>query len=109
MGSKEYSESQAFYRDLGFVEKVLSTDMCLFTTEGLGFYLHDAFVKDWVDNTLLFLEVAAVDKFWADVVALDLTSKYRTVRLKPICDLEWGRECFIHDPSGILWHIGQFN
>lgn len=83
--------------------------MCLFVTNGLGFYLQDAFVKDWVDNTMLFLEVADVDRFWSDVVALDLPSRYPTVRFKPICDLEWGRECFIHDPSGILWHIGQFN
>jgi len=21
---------------------------------------------------------------------------------------DWGKECFVHDPSGILWHIGEF-
>jgi len=22
--------------------------------------------------------------------------------------LHWGKECFLHDPSGILWHFGEF-
>ena len=23
--------------------------------------------------------------------------------------LDWGNEFFLHDPSGILWHIGKFH
>ncbi|PZO24508.1 MAG: glyoxalase, partial [Flavobacteriaceae bacterium] len=26
----------------------------------------------------------------------------------PIRNHDWGRECFLHDPSGILWHFGEF-
>ncbi|MEE9409062.1 MAG: hypothetical protein V3V28_13420 [Polaribacter sp.] len=44
-----------FYRDFGFYEVVLSEDMSLFKVENhLGFYLQKAFVKDWVDNSMLF-------------------------------------------------------
>ena len=83
-------------------------NMSLFTTDGLGFYLQDAYVQDWIDNTMLFLEVEDAERFWNELQALDITAKYKSVKLKPIRVLDWGKECFIHDPSGILWHIGEF-
>jgi hypothetical protein len=82
--------------------------MSYFNTNGLGFYLQKAYVKDWVDNSMIFLEVDDVSRFWDELFALNLTAKYKNVRLAPIRELDWGRECFLHDPSGILWHIGEF-
>ena len=82
IGAKDFDLSRRFYHDLGFTEIVLFDNMSLFTTDAIGFYLQDAYVKDWVDNTMVFVEVADVD--------------------------DWGRECFLHDPSGILWHFGAF-
>ena len=70
--------------------------------------MQDADVKDWIDNLMVFMEVEDVDQYWNELLALDLTTKYKNVRLTPIRKLEWGRECFLHDPSGILWHFGQF-
>lgn len=108
IGAKDFKLSREFYSDLGFQEIVLFHDMSLFLTGGLGFYLQDAYVKDWIDNTMLFLEVEDVERFWEELQALDITNKYKSVKLKPIRVLDWGKECFIHDPSGILWHIGEF-
>lgn len=82
--------------------------MSLFTSGQFGFYLQDAYVKDWVDNTMVFMEVKDVSHFWKELVDLDLESKYENIKLTPIRILEWGRECFVHDPSGILWHFGEF-
>ena len=108
IGAKNFELSRQFYRDLEFEERVISHDMSLFLTGGLGFYLQDAYVQDWVDNTMLFLEVDDVERFWNELVTLDLPAKYEAVRLVPIRNLDWGRECFLHDPSGILWHFGEF-
>jgi len=108
IGAKNYDESRSFYRDLGFQESILTSNMSIFKTEGLGFYLQDAYVKDWIDNSMIFLEVDDVGRFWNELLTLDLTTKYKTVKLIPICEYDWGRECFLHDPSGILWHIGEF-
>ncbi len=108
IGAKNFQISRQFYKDLGFEESVLSHDMSYFKSESIGFYLQDAYVKDWVDNTMIFMEVEDVHRFWEELVALDLPSKYDTVRLVPIREMEWGRECFLHDPSGILWHFGAF-
>lgn len=108
IGAQNFEVSRSFYRDLGFEEKVLFHNMSYFKTEGMGFYLQDAYVKDWVDNTMVFLEVDDVKRFYDELLALDLTSKYENVRLTPIRVYDWGRECFLHDPSGILWHFGEF-
>ena len=109
IGAKDYEVSRSFYRDLGFQEKILFPDMCLFKTDRIGFYLQNAYVQDWIDNSMIFLEVDDVDRHWNQLLALDLTSKYQGVKLTPVRNYDWGRECFLHDPSGILWHFGQFN
>lgn len=108
LGATDYEVSRAFYRDLGFEETVLFPNMSLFSTGDMGFYLQRANVKDWIENTMVFLEVEDVARFWDDLVALGLPDKYPGVRLTPIRHEAWGRECFVHDPSGILWHFGQF-
>lgn len=108
IGALDFDISRSFYRDLGFEETTLGPDMSVFKTGSMAFYLQKAYVKDWVDNTMIFLEVDDVDRYWNELVALDLPSKYEGVRLTPIRNEAWGRECFLHDPSGILWHFGQF-
>ncbi len=108
IGAANFELSRSFYRDLGFNESILTHNMSYFGTEAYGFYLQDAYIKDWIDNTMVFLEVNDVDRFWSELVLLDLTSKYDHVKLTPIRTNDWGKECFVHDPSGILWHFGEF-
>jgi len=108
IGAKNFGLSRSFYQDLGFEESVLTPTMSYFKTRGLGFYLQDAYVQDWIDNSMIFLEVEDVERHWNELLALDLTAKYKNVRLTPIREMDWGKECFLHDPSGILWHFGEF-
>lgn len=108
IGAKNYEISRSFYRDLGFEEVVLSPSMSYFNSKTVGFYLQDAYVKDWIDNTMVFMEVEEVKQFYSELLALNLPSKYEGVRVVPIRQLDWGSECFVHDPSGVLWHFGEF-
>jgi catechol 2,3-dioxygenase-like lactoylglutathione lyase family enzyme len=108
IGARDYAQSRSFYRDLGFEEVVLSDTMCLFETGETGFYLQKAYVKDWIDNSMIFLEVDDAECYYKELLALDLPAKYPGVRLTPVQHNDWGSECFLHDPSGILWHFGQF-
>lgn len=110
IGAKDYEQSRNFYKDLGFEESIITGNMSYFKiNETLGFYLQNAYVKDWVDNTMIFLEVENVDEHWNELQKLTLPQKYKGVRITPIKNLDWGREYFLHDPSGVLWHFGQFN
>jgi catechol 2,3-dioxygenase-like lactoylglutathione lyase family enzyme len=108
IGAKNFDLSRSFYSDLGFKETALGGNFSVFEMGNFAFYLQDAYVKDWVDNTMIFLEVEDLDAFWAKLEALNLTTKYNEVKLIPIRDLHWGRVFFLHDPSGILWQIGAF-
>ncbi len=109
IGAINFEESRQFYKDLGFQESVVAKNMSYFSiSETLGFYLQDGYVKDWVDNSMIFLEVDNVDEYWEELKSLGLQHKYKNVRLTPIKKLDWGKECFMHDPSGILWHFGEF-
>ena len=109
IGAKNFEQSRNFYRDFGFEETVLSPDMSVFYTGELAFYLQRAYVQDWIDNSMIFLEVEDVERFWKELQTLDLPAKYEGVKLTPIRTYDWGRECFVHDPSGILWHFGEFS
>lgn len=109
IGAKDFEESRNFYKDLGFTELNLSENMSVFKVdEKLSFYLQKAYVKDWVDNSMLFLEVDNIDEYLSEIKSKNLIEKYPKVRLSEIVENDWGKEFFLHDPSGILWHIGCF-
>ena len=109
IGARDFAVSRRFYRTFGFTEVVLSPGMSYFSLQNVGFYLQDAYVRDWIDNTMLFLEVADVEQYWVELAALDLPGEYEGVRVTPIRQEAWGKEGFVYDPSGVLWHIGEFN
>ena len=110
IGSLNFRESRKFYKDLGWEEIEISTDMMLFKiNDNLAFYLQDYYAKDWVNNTMVFVEVDDIDEYWKELSEKGLVEKYKNVRLTEIKSFDWGRECFLHDPSGVLWHFGVFN
>ena len=109
IGSTDFQQSRAFYREWGFEESVIGPTFSYFqTAPQQGFYLQDYKVKDWINNTMMFLEVEDLDAYWAYLETKNLAAKFKGVRLKPIQKDDWGREFFMYDPSGILWHIGSF-
>jgi catechol 2,3-dioxygenase-like lactoylglutathione lyase family enzyme len=109
LGARDFTASRAFYQALGFQETVLNSGFSVFRYGEFSFYLQDAYVKDWIDNLQVFLEVKDLDALHADLVARKLDQQFPGVRLSAIKTDSWGRECFLHDPSGILWHFGCFN
>ena len=108
IGSKDFNLSRNFYTDLGFTEVSLGEKLSFFKSEAFGFYLQDYYVKDWLDNSMVFVEVDSVERYWKELQELKLPEKYPNAKLTPIKEDSWGKECFVHDPSGVLWHFGEF-
>ena len=108
IGAKNFDISRSFYRDLGFEEHVISHNMSVFNLTKFAFYLQDYYAKEWIENTMLFLEVDSADRYYKELFALDLPARYEGVKLTPVRTETWGKECFLHDPAGILWHFGEF-
>jgi len=110
IGAKNYQESIRFYQILGFDVNAVSHTMSLVkVNDELAFYLQDAYVKDWIENTMIFMEVEELESYWEAVKVLGLTDKFPEVKLSKIKHDTWGNEFFLHDPSGNLWHIGKFH
>ena len=110
IGAKDFEVSRSFYKELGFTEVVIDENLSFFGIgEQQGLYLQRYFVKEWVENSMIILSVNNIDECWKNLIIKDLDSKYEGVKLIPIRDFEWGRECFVHDPSGILLHYCEFN
>jgi len=109
IGAKNYTISRNFYRDLGFEELITSDKMSYFCIGEFGFYLQDYYAKDWIENSMIFLEVDNLEHNLKIIQRLGLTEKYEHVRLSEIKHNQWGNEFFLHDPCGILWHFGKFN
>jgi hypothetical protein len=109
IGSDDFENSKRFYKLLGFKENWSSINMSYFDMDGFGFYLQDAHVQDWIDNSMLFLEVPDLEKEYSHISSLNLPDTFEKVKLSEIIHNDWGSEFFLHDPSGVLWHIGKFN
>lgn len=109
IGARNFDISRNFYSDLGFDEIVISESLSFFRIQEFGFYLQNAYVKDWIDNSMIFYEVDNLETSLNHIKSLNLTEKYDGVRLSEIVFNEWGNEFFLHDPCGILWHFGIFH
>lgn len=110
IGAKDYGISRKFYSELGFKESVIDSKMSLFwVNENLSFYLQDYYVKEWINNSMILLEVDDVVDCRDMLMSKNLHSRYDRVTLSEIKDTPHGREIFMHDPSGVLWHIFQFH
>ncbi|MEM8524226.1 MAG: VOC family protein [Bacteroidota bacterium] len=109
IGAKDFQLSKAFYNQLGFEEIPVGEKMSYFkVSEQMGFYLQDYYVKDWIENSMIFLEVDDLDACYQQLSNKELAERYTNVRFSKIKNEEWGREFFMHDPAGILWHFGSF-
>lgn len=109
IGAKDYDISREFYHVWGFEEVVATAKLSYFHFGTAGFYLQDFYLKDWVENTMLFLEVKSLTDYWEILKAKNLTEKFEGVKLVEPTSFEWGSEGFVYDPSGVLWHVGEFN
>jgi len=108
VGAKDYEASKTFYKMIGFEIIEISSDMCLLKIENFSFYLQDAYVKDWIENTMIFLELDNPEAYLKTLEELNLTNTFKGVKLSKMVYTDWGKEFFLHDPSGVLWHIGNF-
>lgn len=110
IGTEDYKLSQKFYQELGFQCHPVGDKMSYIkVNDQLGFFLQDYYVEDWVNNSMIFLEVEDIEACYKDLTARKLKEKYKKVKLSEIKTWDWGREIFLHDPAGVLWHFGQFN
>ena len=109
IGAKDFNISRSFYTKMDFQEVIIDSTLSYFAAEeGFGFYLQNYYAKQWVENSMIFLEVTELKEWHTRIAALNLPLQFPNVKLSSIRSEKWGQEFFLHDPSGVLWHIGTF-
>ncbi|MEB2779542.1 glyoxalase [Algoriphagus sp. C2-6-M1] len=110
IGAKNYEESIRFYQVLGFDVHTVAEKMSLVrVSDTLAFYLQDAYLKAWCENSMIFLEIKNdLESYWEAIKVLGLPDKFPGTKLSTIQHNDWGNEFFLHDPAGNLWHFGIF-
>ncbi len=105
--AKDFDLSRAFYRALGFQEDH-DKDVAIFTAGKSTFILQRHYQKDWAENFMMHMMVDDLDAWWRHVEALDLPAQFGVSPPEAPAMQSWGlRVAFLHDPSGVLWHIAQ--
>ena len=84
IGAKDFNESRAFYTAFGFEEVPLGK-MSLFKQGNFGFYLQKAYVKDWVNNSMIFLEVENTESHRNAIIKLNLKEELKIKIFSKLC------------------------
>ena len=106
--SKDYQRCREFYKKLGFEETYYSETLIVFQAGGFSFYLQNFYNKTFAENYMMFMEVDDVDEFWKYLEGLNLKNDFPKTRLRAPQTVDWGRECILIDPTGVLWHFATF-
>lgn len=110
VGAEDFQTSRSFYSELVFEESTIDEKMSFFkVNSSLGFYLQDYYVKEWCDNSMVLLEVHNVGEIRKSLIELEVLRKYKNVKVSDIRENEHGKQMFVHDPSGVLWHFFEFS
>lgn len=105
--AKDFETSRAFYEALGF-SKLLDGDVAIFGVGPTSFILQRYFQEDWAGNFMMQLMVDDLEAWWARIEELNLPGRFDIQPPKAPAMQPWGlRVAYVHDPSGVLWHIAQ--
>lgn len=106
--SKDHALSRQFYLDLGFTLNWSNDQVAEFQAGNSRFFLQNYYDKQYAENCMLQLMVSDADAWWQLINDHKLVDKYPGVKAQPPALQPWGlRVLFLHDPSGVLWHIAD--
>ena len=102
--SKDFTVSQQFYRDIGFIGEAASDELMLFTHGDCQFFLQDFYDRSLAEN--LMLQICVTDIQAAHDLCNRTTHKQK---ISAITDERWGRVFYLWGPSGELLHVTQLS
>ncbi len=93
--------------DIGFNKASDESGIAYFYCGNCSFLLQDFYNKTHAEHTMLHLLVEDVSAWHATLKKKNIVTKY-DVQISAVQKQPWGISDFtLHDPSGVLWRIGQ--
>lgn len=106
--AQNYEQSRQFYEALGFVAEYADEKIAIMCGSDASFILQNFYVKELAHNFMVQLVVADCDTWWRDHDPASVAVRFETKSPKKPAVQPWGLKVgFIHDPSGVLWHITE--
>jgi uncharacterized glyoxalase superfamily protein PhnB len=108
--SRDFTNSQNFYRALGF-QVVPLGDKAAHVQFGEGraafaFLLQDFYLKEFAENLMMHLLVDDLDRWWQHIDSQKLDEKFGVGAPRAPKMESWGlRVAYFWDPAGVLWHV----
>jgi len=109
--ARDFEVSKRFYAALGWDTRDVGPKLALVTIgDGQHFYIQDYYVKDFAENTMLHVTVDSATDWHAHVAATLDKGDFATARVQPPARQLYGATVvFVHDPSGVLLHLCQWD
>jgi catechol 2,3-dioxygenase-like lactoylglutathione lyase family enzyme len=105
--ARDFALSKRFYEALGFVSPWSDETLAYLHHGNVAFFLQNFYVEQLASNFMMHLLVEDVDAWHARVTASGVVEQFQ-VKLSAVQLQPWRmREFTLHDPSGVLWRIGQ--
>lgn len=106
--AKDFDFSLRFYQALGFQLNWRHDKLAELELATSRIFLQDFYVKDWAENTMLYIPVESADEWWAHAETVLRDQEWRPARARPPVDEPYGaRVTYVWDPAGVLLHFAQ--
>lgn len=107
--AKDFAASKDFYVALGWELKWSDDGLALLEIADQRFYLQDYYVKEWAENSMLYVVVEDAEACCRQVTALVESGRFPGVRVsKPKQEPHGALVAYVWDPAGVLLHLAQW-
>lgn len=109
--ARDFALSQCFYNALGWASQVVGPGIALVRLcDQQHFYIQDYYLKEVAENSMLHITVADAQAWYEHVTAALAGGCYAPARVQPPARQAYGASVtFVHDPSGVLLHLCQWD
>ena len=110
VGTRDFGLSKAFYLAAGFEIHWESETLIEFGVSGCRFLLQDYYEKSWCENMMMHLTVEDAEGWYSRIAEVLADRKYGAAKTQaPQREERGALVTYFWDPSGVLWHLAQFD
>ena len=110
VGSADFDISKEFYLALGFHINWEKENLIEFEISGSKFLLQDYYDKNWCENMMMHLTVDDVASCYSHVCNIITNTNYGLAKCQAPQKENYGAcVAYFWDPSGVLWHLAEFD
>ena len=108
--AKDFSLSKKFYSQMGFNIDWENEEICQFSQGEFQFLLQNFYIKEFGENYMLQLIVDSLTSAYEKLEPICKKKEFNPARITKPAIQPWGMNIsFLHDPSNVLWHIGEID